>query len=205
MSTIIDALKKTQSAIDKKPYSDHTLYGDIEMPNSGRQGDKSHASLLGQKKTPGSSTPKFNNPFSSLSFNFSNPFSFSSRRFKKSLFSLKRQHVIGSTIILCLCGGIWLGYRYDQQITHEIGNVANSIKKHVPTTMPKITTVAALKELTLNGTVHTGSKRDAMINNHLYRVGDTVNGYRILEIHYDQVKLLDPESQKTIVLTTELS
>ncbi|GEM_PF-5546911 len=206
MSTIIDALKKTQSAIDKKPYSDHTLYGDIEMPNSGRQGAKSHASLLGQKKTPDSSTRKFKNLFSSLSFNFSNPFSFSSRRFKKSFASLKRQHVIGSMIVLCLCSGIWLGYRYDHQITHEMTSVANDIKKYTDHTTPQtITTPAPKIKPTLNGTVRAGSKRDAMINNHLYRVGEMVNGYRILEIHYDQVKLLDPESQKTIVLTTELS
>lgn len=205
MSTIIDALKKTQSAIDKKPYSDHTLYGDIEIPNSGRHGAKSHASLLGQEKKPDSSTRKFKNPFSSLNVNFKNPFSFSSHRFKKSFSSLNRHHVIGSTIILCLCGGIWLGYQYDRQITRGITSAANSIEKHIPTTIPKITAMAAPKEFTLNGTVHTGSKRDAMINNHLYRVGDTVNGYRILEIRYDQVTLLDPETKKMVTLTTDLS
>lgn len=205
MSSIIDALKKTQSAIDKKPYTNKTIYDDIEVPTYKTENNQPHASLLGQKPLPRFSANKFKNPFSSLNFNFTNPFSFSPHQFKKYFSSLNRQHVIGLTIILCLCSGIWLGYRYDHEITHGIGNVANNIKKHLPTTIPKITTMAAPKELTLNGTVHTGSNRDAMINNHLYRVGEMVNGYKILDIHYDQVTLLDPESHKTIVLTTELS
>lgn len=186
MSSIIDALKKTQSSIDKRPYSDHTIYGDIEIPNTGKQNAQSHASLLSQKKNPGFSTRKFKNPFSFL----------------------KRHHVIGSTILLCLCGGIWLGYQYDGQITHEIANarnaITNSFKKHAQT-KPVIAVVPTHIKLTLNGTVHVGSNRNAYINNQIYRVGDRVDGYKILEIHYDQVTLLDTLTQKKTVLTTELS
>lgn len=193
MSIIVDALKKTQSDIDKKPYANHAIYGDIEIPNSGRQDTNSHTAILGQKKIPKSSTSKFKNPFS-----------FSIHRFKKYFSTLNRQHIIGLTIILCLCGGIWLGYQYDRQITHGIANATNSIEKHIPTTPPKISTTAAPEKLTLNGTVLTGSKRDAMINNHLYHIGDIINGYKIVEIHYDQVVLLNLDTKETRILTTNL-
>ncbi len=205
MSTIIDALKKTQSAIDKKPYPDHAIHGDIEIPNYGTQNTKAHASLLGQNPSSRFSTNRFKNPFSSFNFNFRNPFSFSRRRFKKSFHSLNRRHAIGSMILLCLCGGIWLGYRYDNQITTGITKAASTItsgiQKHTPTTLVAPTRT----KLTLNGTVHVGSNRDALINNQMYRVGDTVDGYKILEIRYDQVTLLDTTTQKTTLLTTDIS
>lgn len=205
MSTIIDALKKTQSAIDKKPYPDHAIHGDIEIPNYGTQNAKSHASLLGQNPSSKFSTSRFKNPFSSFTFSFRNPFSFSSHRVKKSFYSLNRRHAIGSIIILFLCGGIWLGYRYDNQITNGITKTASTITSDIQKHIPAALSVPTHTKLTLNGTVHVGPNRDAFINNQTYRVGDTVDGYKIIEIHYDQVTLLDPATQKTTVLTTELS
>lgn len=71
-------------------------------------------------------------------------------------------------------------------------------------TLP-ITTIEQPVNLMLNGTIHADGKRDAMINNQLYRVGDRINDYKILEIQYNQVTLLNTKTQKTIMLTTELS
>jgi hypothetical protein len=188
MSTIIDALKKTQSAIDKKPYADHSIYGDIEIPHRGTQNTQSHASLLGQKRKLNVSASQFKNFFSFLNY----------------------RYIIGLTICLFLFAGIWLGYRYDDQITSGmtklISNITSEIKTrpHEKPPIAVIITPPPKIKPTLNGTVRAGVKRDAMINNHLYRVGDMVNGYRILEIHYDQVTLLDSDTKKTIVLTTNL-
>lgn len=46
MSAIIDALKKTQSAINKKPDTDHSLYGDIETLKHDQQDFKSNAERI---------------------------------------------------------------------------------------------------------------------------------------------------------------
>lgn len=180
MSAIMDALNKTQSAIDKKPYSDRSLYGDIKIPHPDASKTDPHAALLHKKKK-----------------------SFFSTKNGKAVFSiLMHRYFILLSLSAFLGFSIWFGYQHDQPITAEINKIKNSFKAQSKTT---IAAQPAQIPLILDGTVRVDTKRDALINQQLYKVGDTIDGYLILEIHDGQIKLLDRTTLKTRILKTELS
>lgn len=56
-------------------------------------------------------------------------------------------------------------------------------------------------QLVLNGTIDTGDDQLALINNQIYRVGDDVEGRRILRIGTDKVEI--SENGNVVVLTTK--
>lgn len=181
MSAIMDALNKTQSAIDKKPYSDRSLYGDIKIPHHDTTSKTDpHAALLHKKKKP-----------------------FFSAQNGKAVFSIfTHRYFILLSLGAFLSFSIWFGYQHDQPITTEISKIKNSFIAQPKTT---IAAQPAQIPLILDGTVRVDTKRDALINQQLYKVGDTIDGYLILEIHDGQVKLLDRKTLETSVLKTNLS
>lgn len=61
------------------------------------------------------------------------------------------------------------------------------------------------KSLVLTGTMEMEKERAALINGHLYHVGDRVADYQIKAVHYNQVVLSDPVTHHIKILTTELN
>lgn len=179
MSTIIDALKKTQSALDNKPYPDHRLFGDIEIPNTDA---RNQASLLKNTK----------------------------KKKKKSI-SFLNKHFFKRLVIASVLGSIsWLGYHYQHQISAKLQTLHTMLteqkKQPIKTTPPPtLPTKKPHTNLSLNGTIHVGNKRDALINNQLLKVGDTIDDYQVSQVHYNSVTLLNPQTKRSKILTTSLN
>lgn len=69
----------------------------------------------------------------------------------------------------------------------------------------KAALVIASQPLTLDGTMEMNSARVALINGKLYHTGQTVNGYQIQQIHYNGVTLQNTATHQTNELTPELT
>lgn len=174
MSSIIDALKKTQSAINQKPYTDRSIYGDIDFPGENTCNEKPFSPPAKNKKQIG----------------------------KAFISNFSCQKLLWPTLALLFSGGIWIGYYHDQTIANAFSAFINKTEKIFYTPSKKINVITPL---TLNGTIRAGASEDVLINNALYHVNDIVSGYKILEIHDDRVTLIDPVTQKKIILKTTFS
>ena len=49
------------------------------------------------------------------------------------------------------------------------------------------------------------NERVALINGHLYHRGEMIEGYRITQIHYNDVLLKNPTTKQSITLTPNLT
>lgn len=196
MSAINDALKKTQSALNKQPIPETPVVVNVDS----------------FEKSPAKPS-RFSRLFEKIrSAEFLEDAKTRSAEFfdgaKEIIIDfLTNKFFIGAIGSLLLLGISILTFHHIHQFVKHKNVMLQKIQKSesLPASIAPATATEKPVNLVLNGTVHADSKRDAMINNHLYRIGDMVNNYKILEIHYDQVTLLDTETQKTAILTTELS
>lgn len=59
--------------------------------------------------------------------------------------------------------------------------------------------------LSLDGTMEMDNERVALINGHLYHKGEIIEGYRITQIHYNDILLQDTDSHQSITLMPKLA
>jgi len=71
--------------------------------------------------------------------------------------------------------------------------------------LPPPTTMAPVQPLSLDGTMEMDNERVALINGHLYHRGEIIEGYRITQIHYNDVLLQNTVTQQSMTLTPALT
>ncbi len=180
MSLIDEALKKTQSALKKQ---------------NAREVFASE-SIIQAAQTTQPSSSKTTYPYQQKRF--------SRHSFKMpKIYQYGLMGVLATTTLLMIFFEI---HAHSTAIEQRYTQFYKGVFSHFSSTQPvaKLTPLAKLP-LTLNGIMKTKHKSAALINNQLYHVGETIDGYQIQQIHYDHVVLKDTISGKTEILKQDLA
>ncbi|PIZ04061.1 MAG: hypothetical protein COY58_06220 [Gammaproteobacteria bacterium CG_4_10_14_0_8_um_filter_38_16] len=192
MSLIDDALKKTQSALTKKPKSTATF----STSETHAKATASHhsidpkisAAIINRKKTP-----------------------FLSEKRKDLIYAIIKSRLFLLAVLILIAGCMitffynplpQISKRYVQFYGHFFNGKA--LKKTTPPKIPAAPTTKTVSTLSLDGTLETGQTHAALINNQLYYTGEKIDGYQIKHIEYNRVILLDLSTHETHVLTPTL-
>lgn len=124
--------------------------------------------------------------------------------FKKKYPSNKKYWIVGAVSLIAV--GI-MGFEIvthfspiEKRYAHFYGNIFSHsfvLKKAVP--------VVVEKPMILNGTMEMDNERVALINSDLYHIGQSVDGYKIKQIRYNNVLLQNTTTHQNRLLTPTLT
>lgn len=189
MSLIDQALKKTQSALHQKRRNVPPAQPNVDKPEPIRPAV--HAIPRKYQKTKSHTVSDF-------TFNHTDLVNFVTNRW-----------VIGAASFIFLLMLTLTTHQYflyiKEQYIQFYGQLFQHLlpAKHKPVATPK--PVAPIIPLQLNGTLQMKHQHVALINHQLYHAGEMIDGYKIEQIRYNHVDLLNLQTHQKRELTPELS
>ena len=121
------------------------------------------------------------------------------------LSAINKYWIIGSLSLVLIAIIGFETHGHFAMIKQSYANFYGKIFSNFSLKPKKISPIISTQPLILNGTMKMDSERVVLINDTLYHVGQTVNGYQIKQIHYNHVILQNTSTGQALELTPELT
>lgn len=105
-----------------------------------------------------------------------------------------------------------ISHTHFSAISHRIANGYHTLFHHkklppapVVQPPPAVQIPPPAETILLNGTLQVGNEHAALINHQLFHIGDIVGGFKIIQIHFNNVVLQNPSTHENKIIVPALS